>query len=322
MGLFSCTSEPQPSKPFTVDGRKVVLFDTPGFNDANMSDTEVLRKIAAILERKCALYLLFFTFRGFPIYFTRYQNGARLTGIIYFHRISDERFTGIDVRNFGVFRKLCGDDTLKNVVIATNMWGKVNLEVGKLRERQLSAVFFKPAIDKGARLLRHVGDIESAHSIIRAILDNHPLTLQIQEELVDKQMEFPLTAAGEEIRRGLNEHARELEVKIKKLQSQMQNADSEERGGLKEEIGGLQERLDATRLESRELGPRYQEQRVKMGVKMDIMMGDLAIALGGMMVFGFVGGLMLVTLGMIIRHGGFERRVRTRAAGALKLYTK
>ena len=73
-------------------------------------------------------------------------------------------------------------------------------------------------------------------------LDNHPLALQIQKELVDKWIEFPLSAVGEEIRRGLNE-----------LQSQLQ--DAEERGQetqreLEEENNRLREKLDAVRSKS------------------------------------------------------------------------
>ena len=49
--LRSCTFEPQLSKPFILDGRGVVLIDTPGFNDAEMSDSVVLGKITAFLER-------------------------------------------------------------------------------------------------------------------------------------------------------------------------------------------------------------------------------------------------------------------------------
>ena len=49
--LHSCTSEPQLSKPFTLDGYKVALIDTPGFNDTEMSDSMVLGKITAFLER-------------------------------------------------------------------------------------------------------------------------------------------------------------------------------------------------------------------------------------------------------------------------------
>jgi hypothetical protein len=43
----------------------------------------------------------------------------KLSGLIYVHRISDVLMGGISSRNFRMFRKLCGDDTLKNVVIVT-----------------------------------------------------------------------------------------------------------------------------------------------------------------------------------------------------------
>ncbi|KAJ7928770.1 hypothetical protein B0H13DRAFT_1966108, partial [Mycena leptocephala] len=48
---------------------------------------------------------------------------------------------------------LCGDDALKNVVIVTNMWGKVGREEGEAREAKLAADdrFFKLALDKGRK---------------------------------------------------------------------------------------------------------------------------------------------------------------------------
>ena len=54
--LHSCTSEIQLSKPFTLDGRRVVLIDTPGFNDTTKGDFEILSMITAFLERTCVLY--------------------------------------------------------------------------------------------------------------------------------------------------------------------------------------------------------------------------------------------------------------------------
>ena len=55
------------------------------------------------------------------------------------HRISDFRVGGIAKRNFNMFRKLCGDETLRNVVIVTNMWGEVSPAQGAARERELAA---------------------------------------------------------------------------------------------------------------------------------------------------------------------------------------
>jgi len=278
--LCSCTSKIQLSKPFALDGHRVALIDTPGFNDTTMGDFEILRMITAFLERT-------------------YEKGIRLAGIIYFHRISDERFTGMDVRNFGVFRKLCGEQTLKNVVIMTNMWSKVTPEVGEARERQLSTLFFKPATDKGARFLRHGGSVESAHAVIRAVLGNQPLALQVQEELVDQHKTLSRTAAGEEIHRALNEDAGKLEQKIKALQDELQDAEKKERETreeLEEEVRRLRERLDSVRSESIRLDDRYRGQRDEMQGTADALMQGLVKAVVQVFNLGFFGESLLSAL--------------------------
>ena len=48
-GLQSCTNAVQMVEAFDLDGRRVVLIDTPGFNDTTQSDTEILRMIVAFL---------------------------------------------------------------------------------------------------------------------------------------------------------------------------------------------------------------------------------------------------------------------------------
>ena len=47
--LESCTPEVQLANEFTLDERRVVLIDTPGFDDTTKSDTDILRKIASFL---------------------------------------------------------------------------------------------------------------------------------------------------------------------------------------------------------------------------------------------------------------------------------
>lgn len=47
--LNSCTSKIQESEEFILDGRRVVLIDTPGFDDSHTSDTDILNLIAAFL---------------------------------------------------------------------------------------------------------------------------------------------------------------------------------------------------------------------------------------------------------------------------------
>lgn len=49
--LDSCTSETQVSEEFVLDDRRVALIDTPGFDDTNLNDTEVLKSIAESLGK-------------------------------------------------------------------------------------------------------------------------------------------------------------------------------------------------------------------------------------------------------------------------------
>ncbi|KZP07740.1 hypothetical protein FIBSPDRAFT_679870, partial [Athelia psychrophila] len=181
-GLRSCTSDVEATAPFDFQGRRLVMFDTPGFDDTTKSDTDILKLVATYLA-------------------TTYEHGAKLAGVIYMHRINDIRMGGIAVRNFGMFRKLCGDKSLKNVAIVTNFWSEVDPAVGDAREAELRGddTFFKPVLEKQAKLLRHDGTLAAAHAVIAQIVDNQPMALLIQEELVDEHKSISDTAAGVEV---------------------------------------------------------------------------------------------------------------------------
>ena len=121
----------------------------------------------------------------------RYENGRKLSGIVYFHRISDHRMCDISRKNFNMFRKLCGDNSLKNVVIVTNMWSNEIAEIELEREAQLQndPRLFKPVLETGAKMLRHYNTEESAQSIIRHLIHSHPEVLQTQKDTVLKGLE-------------------------------------------------------------------------------------------------------------------------------------
>ena len=48
-GPDPCTTEAQLSDEFILDGRRVVLIDTPGFKDGSKGDTDMLEMILACL---------------------------------------------------------------------------------------------------------------------------------------------------------------------------------------------------------------------------------------------------------------------------------
>ncbi|KAI6098405.1 P-loop containing nucleoside triphosphate hydrolase protein [Pisolithus croceorrhizus] len=221
-GLESCTNEVQTSIPFKVGGKQVVLLDTPGFDDTSMTDTDVLRIISAYLV-------------------AMYEQGAKLAGIIYMHRISDFRMSGTSKRNFRIFRELCGESTLNNVLIVTNMWGNVDSKTGEERERELATndKLFKPVLEKGARLLRHDNTEASAHAILRNLINNQTAILAIQHEIVNQRKGLAQTAAGSELTRLLKEQAQRYGDEITNLRGEVElatRAKDEARKELQEEV--------------------------------------------------------------------------------------
>lgn len=200
--------------------------------------------------------------------FARYESGTKLAGIIYIHRISDERFTGISVRNFKMFRKLCGESTLKNVVIVTNMWGKVEQSVGEAREQELAEIYFKAALDKNAQLARHHNTTQSSHDIIRRIMKNDPAPLRIQQELVDEHRDIKDTAAGGAVNEELNvmigRHNAEMDTLRKEMRQALKEKDEETRKELEAETRRIKDQVDKMRAETETMESKYNEERRKM----------------------------------------------------------
>ena len=75
--------------------------------------------------------------------------------------------------------------TLKNVVLVTNMWGTTSRKVDEARE-ELPRNIFKLPLGKQTQMARHHDTVQSAHDFIRMITKNHPVTLPIRGELVDR----------------------------------------------------------------------------------------------------------------------------------------
>ena len=154
----------------------------------------------------------------------RYQDGHKLAGLLFFHRISDFRMGGISIKNFRTFRKLCGEDTLRNVVLVTNMWGAVDPQLGAQRERELLTqddLGFKSALEKGAKMMRHDRNGQSAADILRYVLgNNNPMALQIQREIVDERKNVSQTAAAYEIEKELREERERQRAEAERAQQE------------------------------------------------------------------------------------------------------
>ncbi|KAF8194480.1 hypothetical protein K438DRAFT_1588277, partial [Mycena galopus ATCC 62051] len=220
----SCTGAVEAVKPLELDSRRVVLLDTPGFNHSHKSDTEVLRNIALELE-------------------TKYRQGIKLHGIIYLYRISDVRVSNVAKQDFLGLRRLCGNKSVRNIVILTNMWDRVNAEVGRRRAGDLQFLddLFAPALEEGARLMHHTdGTVDLVHTIIRSMIRNQPEALAIQEEFVDKDMDIDQTSVGKEVDRWMAERIEGYEEQEDELWDSTEQArrdgDEKTRSGLLAEL--------------------------------------------------------------------------------------
>ncbi|KAI1157323.1 P-loop containing nucleoside triphosphate hydrolase protein [Nemania serpens] len=99
-GPDSCTSgcKEYPTK-YSVGQNQIVLIDTPGFNDPQTPNAEILKKIASVV--------------------------GGISGILYFYRCTDTRFDG-DLRvNFEIIKTMCGPEFYSRVTICSTFWNTV-----------------------------------------------------------------------------------------------------------------------------------------------------------------------------------------------------
>lgn len=250
--LYSCTKEVAKSPVFELDGRRVVLIDTPGFDDNEVSDVGTLKRIAAFMSET-------------------YGVGQRLTGIVYLHRIVDNRMGGATARTFNLFRRMCGTDTLKNVVIATNMWSSPPTSSEVNRERQLKEEFFRPALDEGARMVRRANPgRDAAHDVIRMLLAQTPRPARLQQEIIDehrilsetdvgKELEFQLTERVERQQREITDARREIQEAIQQRDQQAAAELANYEREREAEMNELRQHIDVLRMGMEDERRRYRE---------------------------------------------------------------
>ncbi|CAA7260919.1 unnamed protein product [Cyclocybe aegerita] len=253
-GLVSRTEAVQTTHAFHVDGRSVRLVDTPGFDDTTRSDFDILRTIADHLT-------------------SSYKAGKSLAGVIYIHRISDIRMSGIARKNFRMFRKICGDSTLRNVVIMTNMWGSVEPSIAEAREAELASgeLLFKPVLEAGATMLRHSGTSESAHDVLRHIIQNHggPLVLDVVRQIEIEHKGLEQTDAADACRDEMAKeadrlHREEMEKVQREIEAALKQQEEEARRRIEEEIRRHREEAERAEAEARRAAEEMRRQREEL----------------------------------------------------------
>ncbi|KAG4431744.1 hypothetical protein IFR05_012778 [Cadophora sp. M221] len=231
--LCSETSEVR-AYEFLHKGKHYILVDTPGFDDTTRSDSQITEKILTWLK-------------------TSMIEGTRLNGVIYLHRISDTRMAGTALRNNRMFRKLCGADAFKNIILATTFWGKVTNSVGERRERELreNMDFWGGMLKGGAKMVRLQRDRQAGLDLIEMISGQGKFTLEAQDEMVNGGQDARKTSAMREETDALEKVQKELEAKMNAERIKLQQEEDKKRREREKRLRDEQEALRKKREQER-----------------------------------------------------------------------
>lgn len=211
---------------FHYNGYNINLVDTPGFNDIYKSETEVLQDIATWVQES-------------------YEGEKRLNGIIYLHSLANVRMEGPALRNLNIFRQLCGEEALKNVILATTFWSEVAMEDALRREEQLRATpeFWGDMLEHGS-IMKRLVDHNSALDIVGLLVEKSQITLQIQQELVEDQKKLVDTAAGQAVSEELVRLQQKYQQDLERVQRELHEALHERDQEMQDILSQQQKRLN------------------------------------------------------------------------------
>ncbi|KDR74103.1 hypothetical protein GALMADRAFT_269593 [Galerina marginata CBS 339.88] len=161
---------------------RIVVVDTPGFDDTEKTDQEILQTIAEWLV-------------------TTHKAGVFLHGIVYVQRITDVRMPGAHHRNLLMCAELCGKQAAKKVLFVTTRWDDIEefdtRDCGIGRESELKTNYWTN-LGLGDSCERFYNTSGSAWNIINSLLLRpvEHIALQLQVEMGDPNRALETTKAA------------------------------------------------------------------------------------------------------------------------------
>ncbi|KAF5351036.1 hypothetical protein D9756_008411 [Leucocoprinus leucothites] len=236
------------------DGISLVLVDTPGFDDTNKSDLEILKIIAKWFEQV-------------------YRRKLEISGILYLHRITDNRMGGTPRKNLELFKKVCGEDYFPLMVLVTTMWSERSDEDEAVffeRESQLQKDYWGDIIKDPAQVQRFRGTQSSAWNILEEVFtlaaarQRHKI-LEIQQELVDLSKQVPDTSAGQQLHGMMEELVGKQSDLVRRLQDELiKSSDPVILRAIMGELRDLQQQREKVQKDLRRMGPSLAERRRRL----------------------------------------------------------
>ena len=148
----------------------------------------------------------------------------RLDGLIFLHPVTLNRVGGAEQKRTRLLREILGPKAYKRIIIATTMWEDLKSEdiaTRRLEGRQAENGIWHEMLKKGAVMVRHNNNKESAHEIIRKVVatsdKNGKIRTLLEEELSINEGHVGKTSAGKVVKDGIRENLRLLREQHKAL---------------------------------------------------------------------------------------------------------
>jgi hypothetical protein len=157
----------------------------------------------------------------------RYLKKEALAGVIYLHKISDNRFSGSAKRNLKTFQALCGPDYSPRIALVTTHWteqGTRNYQRDLTRQETFEQKWWKSLHTKGARIFTLLDDTPFyAEPILNHLLDiqGEKGNVLMQDEVGKHKKKVSKTTAGKELDSGITDRIKELEDERRSLREKL-----------------------------------------------------------------------------------------------------
>ncbi|KAI0426026.1 hypothetical protein F5Y09DRAFT_334501 [Xylaria sp. FL1042] len=186
---------------------RVHLVDSPGFDDTNKSDSDILKDIANWMASSYK------------------EKNQLLSGILLLHRVSDTRMTGGSLRNLQMFQKLCGRDCFQVLTLATTFWSDPPDKKQLAAEKELRSNYWSDMLNNGATYVRHEGGPDSARRVLDHMINRRKkFKTDIQVEMVEKGLRLDQTGAGQQLSQDLIQAKLKYEKDLHELKVQHEHA--------------------------------------------------------------------------------------------------
>ncbi|KAJ8125624.1 hypothetical protein O1611_g8013 [Lasiodiplodia mahajangana] len=178
-----------------VEGREIILIDTPGFNDTDLEEPRLFLHIADWLANS-------------------HYNGERLNGVVFLQGINEVRVLKGEQNGVELFKNIVGSDALGQVMVVTTMWDQVEPDFGTRNENNRASVWLNLK-SGGARFGRFYNTEDSALEIVREFQEFPKITLLLQQELIQHGGKVRKTSAAQFLEKSLGVKIADIRKQVK-----------------------------------------------------------------------------------------------------------